>query len=333
MPYLVDMQDLHDIRAKGKIYQWSAEQGVADIVISEFMDEPVIRETFSAYETLYDPALVDRPDDLFAALAPAKALIVRNRTLVNGVLLNAAPKLRVIGRLGVGLDNIDMDACAARNIAVCPATGANNLSVAEYVITASLLMLRKAWFATGSVADGDWPRMQMIGRELSGKKLGLVGNGAIARQTKILAAPFGLTVAAYDPYLAENDPVWQGVERLSLEGLLAQSDIVSLHVPLTAETRYMIDGPAIAGMKKGALLINAARGGVVEETALIKALRAGKLGGAALDVYEHEPVTRETGARFQSVPNLLLTPHIAGVTEEANARVSQLTAENVLRFL
>ncbi|HYE52032.1 MAG TPA: hydroxyacid dehydrogenase [Azospirillaceae bacterium] len=306
---------------------------MADIVISEFMDEGVVREAFGGRDVLYDPKLVDRPDDLRAALADARALVVRNRTQVRGALLETAPNLKVVGRLGVGLDNIDMQACAARGIAVCPATGANDLSVAEYVVTAALVLLRGAYHAADRVAAGAWPRMDLIGREMSGRRMGLVGYGAIARATAERVRALGMRVAAYDPYLPEGHAAWAGTERMGLEELLRASDVVSLHVPLTPETRRLIDARALSLMPRGAILINAARGGVVDEAALAAALREGRLGGAALDVFEAEPLDAAAGAVFQGIPNLILTPHIAGVTEEGNLRVSQVTAENVLKHL
>ena len=304
-----------------------------EIVISEFMDEAAIRASFASRDVLYDPKLVDDPARLASAVRDARALIVRNRTQVRGALLEAAPRLQVVGRLGVGLDNIDVPACEARGIAVYPATGANDLSVAEYVITAALLLLRRAWLSTSRVVAGEWPRTELMGREMDGKRLGLVGYGAIARVTGRMARGLGMTVAAYDPLLAADHPAWQGAERLEFPALLASSDVVSLHVPLTDRTRNMLDAAAIRGMKRGAILVNAARGGVVDELALCDALRSGHLGGAALDVFEREPVDAAYGARFAGVPNLVLTPHIAGVTDESNVRVSSVTAEAVARHL
>lgn len=306
---------------------------MADIVITEFMDEEVIVRDLAGRDVVYDPTLVDRPDALAGLLAGARALVVRNRTQVRAPLLASAPRLRVVGRLGVGLDNIDVDACRARNIAVCPATGANDIAVAEYVLTAALVLLRKAWAATPRVVAGDWPRMELIGREVSGQRLGLVGLGAIARQTATRARALGMIVAAFDPLLPADHAAWSGVERMGLESLLAESDVVSLHVPLTAQTRSMIDASALARMKPRAVLINAARGGVVDEEALVAALRAGALGGAALDVFDAEPLDAARGSRFAGIPGLLLTPHIAGVTEQSNVRVSAVTAAAVLRHL
>ncbi|MGB8327365.1 MAG: hydroxyacid dehydrogenase [Steroidobacteraceae bacterium] len=306
---------------------------MAEIVICEFMDESIVRQAFAGRDALYDPKLVDAPGDLATALGNARALIVRNRTRVDSALLAQAPRLRVVGRLGVGLDNIDLEACKARAIQVIPATGANDIAVAEYVITAMLVLLRRAWFASAAVAAGEWPRMALIGRETSGKRLGLVGLGAIARDTAQRARALGMSVAACDPHLPDSHPGWQLAERLDLDTLFASSDAVSLHVPLTPATRGLADARRLALMKRGAILINSARGGVVDESALVHALRAGQLGGAALDVFEREPLDADAGRRFAGLPNLLLTPHIAGVTEESNVRVSAVTAAAVLRTL
>jgi (S)-sulfolactate dehydrogenase len=307
---------------------------MTDIVISEFMDEAVVRTAFARHEVLYDPGLVDDRARLLAAVADARALIVRNRTQVRGPLLEAAPKLTVVGRLGVGLDNIDVGACKARGIAVLAARGANDIAVAEYVITAALVLLRGAWHASGDVSRGAWPRAALIGREISGKTLGLVGYGGIAREAGRRAGALGMRVLAYDPHLPAHDTsAWAGAERRDLASLLADSDVVSLHVPLTPETRNLIDAAAIHRMKPSAVLINTSRGGVVDEAAVVAGLRDKRLSGAALDVFEHEPLDADAGALFRDVPNLLLTPHIAGVTDESNARVSEVTAHAVLARL
>jgi (S)-sulfolactate dehydrogenase len=172
-----------------------------------------------------------------------------------------------------------------------------------------------------------------MGRELAGKRLGLVGYGAIARVTARMARGLGMSVAAYDPLLPADDAAWGETLRQSLPELLAASEVVSLHVPLPDATRDMIDAAGLAAMKRGAILVNAARGGVVDEAALVAALRSGHLGGAALDVFAREPVDAAAGALFAGVPNLILTPHIAGVTEESNVRVSAVTAAAVARHL
>lgn len=307
------------------------------IIITEFMDEAAIREGLPGFEVLYDPALVDKPDALMSLAPRARALIVRNRTQVRGALLAAATGLKVVGRLGVGLDNIDVEACKARGIAVCPASGANDVSVAEYVIATAMLLLRGAYGATGEVAAGAWPRNQLVGREISGKRLGLVGFGAIARETARRAAALGMEVCGFDPFLPAGHPAWSPdwgpVTPMTLADLLRVSDVVSLHVPLTDATRNMIDAAALTTMKPDAILVNAARGGIVDEPAVAAALRAGTLGGAALDVFDREPLKGPDGAVFEGVPNLILTPHIAGVTAESNVRVSWVTVENVRRHL
>lgn len=306
---------------------------MADIVICEFMDEAVIDAAFAGRDVLYDPTLVDHADALHAALADARAIIVRNRTQVRAALLDAAPKLTVVGRLGVGLDNIDLAACKARGIAVHPASGANDLAVAEYVVACALTLLRGAYAASDRMIDGSWPRMSLIGRELSDTCMGLVGFGAIARAVAVRVQALGMRVVAYDPYLPADDAAWKTVEQLTLQQVLQQADVVSLHVPLTEETRHLIDAQALSVMQPRAIVINAARGGVVDEPALAAALREGKLGGAALDVFEREPLDAASGAIFAGLQNLILTPHIAGVTEQSNVRVSEVTAQNVLQAL
>jgi (S)-sulfolactate dehydrogenase len=306
---------------------------MAGIIITEFMDEAAVARLSEAHDTLYDPKLVDDPVALHGLLASAKALVVRNRTQVREALLGMGPKLKVVGRLGVGLDNIDVDACRARSIKVIPATGANDLSVAEYVITSALMLLRGAWLRSEDVAAGAWPRQSMMGRELAGKTIGLVGYGSIAREVAWRAHMMGMSIVAYDPYLTADHPGWQIARNVSLDAALELADVVSLHTPLTDATRNMIDAEALAKMKSGAILVNAARGGIVDEAALAAALKDGRIGGAALDVFETEPLTAEAGAKFAGLSNLILTPHVAGVTEESNERVSHLIADKVLEVL
>ena len=304
------------------------------IVISEFMDDSAVQLLRADFEVLHDSSLVDRPADLRTAMKLADALIVRNRTQVDSALIAGSPRLKVVGRLGVGLDNIDIGACSARGIAVIPATGANAVSVAEYVVATAMMLLRGVYSASGDVAAGRWPRARLSqGRELRGKTLGLIGFGSIGRVTARLAQNLGVIVLAHDPMVAADDPAWREskVANRSLDALLAEADVVSLHVPLIAQTRGMLNASRIALMKRGAVLINSARGGIVEESAVIDALRAGALGGAALDVFEHEPLA--ANAAWADVPNLILTPHVAGVTVEANARVSDLIAERVANAL
>lgn len=304
------------------------------ICISEFMDPDAVAALTPGFELRYEPDWVDRRAELLAALPSADALIVRNRTQVDAALLDSAPRLRVVGRLGVGLDNIDVESCKARGIRVIPATGANARSVAEYVVTTAAMLLRGAYQSSGEVVQGKWPRARLSeGRETLGKTLGLIGFGDIGRQTAALAQAFGMRVVAHDPMLRDDDPVWQrsGVAPRGLDALLAEADAVSLHVPLVPATRHLLDARRLAAMRPGAVLINTARGGVVDEAALAAALREGHLAGAALDVFEREPLP--AGSPLDGVPNLVLTPHIGGVTREANARVSMMIAQQVRQAL
>lgn len=306
---------------------------MADIVVTEFMDQAAVDDLARDYGVLYDRDLHEKPAALLAAVADARALVVRNQTQVRGALLGAARGLKVVGRLGVGLDNIDLPACAARGIRVCPATGANDESVAEYVVAAALILLRGAYRATAEVAAGRWPREALMGGEALGRTLGLVGFGGTARAAARRGRALGLEIAAFDPLLPADDAAWRGARRRGLPALLAESDVISLHVPLNDTTRRMIGAAELAACKPGAVVINAARGGVLDEDAAIAALKSGRLGGLALDVFETEPLTAAAGARFAGLPNLLLTPHIAGVTRESNVRISSVTAANVRRVL
>ena len=304
---------------------------MGQIVVAEFMEAAAVESLRAAQPTHYDPRLFEDPAALRAALADARALIVRNQTQVDAELLAAAPGLKVLGRLGVGLYNIDLPACRVRQIDVIPASGANADSVSEYVVLAIGTLLRGAFGATAEVAAGAWPRDRLIGgREMAGKTLGIIGFGDIGRRVARLAEAFRMRILGYDPLISATHADWSETktEMVGLEELLARADAVTLHVPLGPETHGLLSAPQLALMKPDAVLVNAARGGVVEEAALAAALREGRLGGAALDVFEVEPLP--AGSPLAGVPNLLLTPHIAGATVESNARVSSLIAARVL---
>ena len=304
------------------------------VVIPEFMDEAAVDALRRRFEVVFDASLVQRRPELLRDVGAAHGLIVRNRTRVDKELLEAAPMLTVVGRLGVGLDNIDLTACEARRIEVIPARGANALAVAEYVIAVSLILLRGAFLATDAVAAGSWPREAFSGgREVAGRTLGIVGFGSIGQVTARLAGGLGMEVIAFDAEIDSMAPLWieQQVTPRGLDELLREADVVSLHVPLTPKTRHLIDAGRLALMKPGAVLVNTARGGIVEEAALASMLRAGRLAGAALDVFEMEPL--QAASPLAGCPNLLLTPHIAGVTRESNLRVSTLIADRVAAAL
>lgn len=307
---------------------------MARIVISEFIDERALPALRARHDVLYDPKLVDDAPRLRAEAATVDALIVRNRTQVRGELLDALGRCKVIGRLGVGLDNIDVPGCEARGMKVIPATGANALSVAEYVIASAMLLLRGAYQSTAAVAAGQWPRNALSnGRETSGKTLGLIGFGSIGQLSAKLARGLGMQVIAFDAMMDGDHPAYAGggVRAVGLDELIVGADVISLHVPLVDSTRNLFDAKRIAAMKRGAVLINTARGGIVDEVALAAALKAGQIGGAALDVFGAEPVL--ASPHFVDCPNLLLTPHVAGVSAESNERVSFLIADKVLEAL
>lgn len=308
---------------------------MSDIVITEFMDDAAVDTLRARFSVHYDPALADDQDAIPGLLQDTRALIVRNRTQVRDAVLDAGVNLECIGRLGVGLDNIDVDACKSRGVAVFPATGANDASVAEYVVTTAMMLLRGAYRATDAVAKGTWPRQALIGREIGGRTLGLIGYGAIARETAARFRALGANVIAYDPFVADDAAIWAetSAKPVSFDSVLAEADVISLHVPLTKDTRDMINAEALEKMKPDAILINAARGGIVDEAAMASALRNGALGGAALDVFASEPLDADHGAHFIGLDNIILTPHIAGVTEESNVRVSNLIAETVTKHL
>lgn len=303
------------------------------LLICEFMDAAAVDRLRASHEVDYRPELVDQPALLAQAAASCDALIVRNRTQVRGELLASLERCRVVGRLGVGLDNIDVAACEARGIAVIPATGANALSVAEYVVATTMLLLRGAYGSTAQVAAGVWPRAALgQGRETSGKTLGIIGFGSIGRMVTGLAQSLGMKVIGYDALLPAGGPVWReaGVASMNLDELVAQADVVTLHVPLVEATRGLFGADRIAAMKPGGILINTSRGQVVDAAAVAAALRSGHLGGAALDVFDAEPLP--VSPQLQDCPNLLLTPHISGVSAESNERVSALIADRVIEY-
>jgi (S)-sulfolactate dehydrogenase len=303
------------------------------VVISEFMDEAAVAELRQHFDVLYDPELHGDRAALAQSITHADALIVRNRTRVDEDLLALQQQLQVVGRLGVGLENIDLPVCQKLGIEVIPATGANARAVAEYVICTAMMLLRGTYHASADVAAGKWPREKMAhGHETAGRRLGIVGLGSVGQCTAALAHAIGMHVQAYSPSLPSTDDAWRNVERCdSLEALLSTSDVVSLHVPLHDKTRNLMSASRLALMKPQAILINVSRGEVLDEQALASALREGRLGAAALDVFTQEPLAATSV--LANIPTLILTPHIAGVTHESNQRVSALIAQAITKKL
>jgi (S)-sulfolactate dehydrogenase len=307
---------------------------MSSILISEFITSQALETLRSKHSVVYEPELYKDRAALIAATQNVEALIVRNLTQVNEEVLAKAARLKVVGRLGVGLENIELPACAQRNIKVIPATGANAESVAEYVIGAAIALTRGFIPATISTLKGEWPRPRFSAyHEFLGKTIGIVGFGSIGRIVAKKANAFGLKCLAYDPVLSGNEVVLEGfkVPLVSLNALLSQSDAVTLHLPFLPETKGLFNLDILSQMKAGACLINTARGGIVDEFALAECLRSGHLGGAALDVFSAEPA--KDLSHLVGIENLILTPHIAGVTHESNERVSQMIADEVNLFL
>jgi D-3-phosphoglycerate dehydrogenase len=254
------------------------------------------------------------------ALREAEALIVRSATKVGKELFDDAPRLKVIGRAGVGIDNIDLTEATARGIAVYNAPGGNTVAAAELTVALILSAARYVPEADRSIREGRWDRAQFRGVQLQGRTLGLIGAGRIGGEVSKLCRAFGMTTIGYDPYLTEEQAAQLGIDLVGMEDVLALADVISLHVPLTNDTRGMINGVAFLKMKKHALLVNASRGGVVDEEALAGALSQGVIAGAALDVYETEPIPENSP--LLGAPNLVLTPHLGASTTEAQVLVA-----------
>ena len=303
------------------------------ILITEFMNEKAIDLLRSKYNVIYDKSLADNQEKIPDMMKDIKAIIVRNRTQVNKNLLNRSPNLLCVGRLGVGLDNIDLETCKERNLKVYPATGANSNGVVEYVLTSALVLMRGAFNKTEEMVSGKWPREQSSGNEITGKVLGLVGFGEIAQKTANLAKNFNMQIMAFDPFLDKKSSAWNNVENVNLEELLRNSDVISVHTPLNEGTHHLINSTNLNFMKKTAVIINAARGGVIDDKALSEKLRKNEIKGAALDVYETEPMDINSGSYFHNLKNVILTPHIAGVTKESNVNVSAMIANKIDKHL
>jgi len=261
------------------------------------------------------------------ALSTADALIVRSATTVTRELISLAEQLKAIGRAGVGVDNIDIPAATERGIAVFNAPGGNTVAAAELTIGLMLAVARKIPSADASLRLGRWDRTAFRGVELWGKTLGLIGAGRIGGEVAVRCKAFGMGVLAYDPYLTQQRAVEIGAQLVPLEDVLELADFISIHVPLTDETRDMVDADALRRMKSSAIVVNASRGGVVDEQALAAALIAGEIAGAALDVYKTEPLPEENP--LLRAPNLVLTPHLGASTVEAQIGVATEVAERI----
>jgi D-3-phosphoglycerate dehydrogenase / 2-oxoglutarate reductase len=254
------------------------------------------------------------------ALPRAHALLVRSDTEVTAELIDLGAALRVIGRAGIGVDNIDVPAATRRGIAVLNAPGANTVSAAEHTFAVLLALVRRVAWAAQSMRTGAWERKAFSGTELRGKVFGVIGLGRIGAHVSAIAKAFGMKVVAHDPYLSERRAQDLSVELLALDDLLARADVVTLHLPLSDATRHLLDAGRIATMKPTAVLVNTARGGLVDEAALLEAVEAGRIAGAALDVFAEEPLPADSPLRTSD--RIILTPHLAASTAEAQERVA-----------
>ncbi|HEY8183551.1 MAG TPA: phosphoglycerate dehydrogenase [Thermoanaerobaculia bacterium] len=277
----------------------------------------------------YRPGL--KGEQLLRAVTESDALITRSGTAVTRELVNAGKRLRIVGRAGVGLDNVDVDACTERGILVINAPTANILSATEHTMAMLLALCRNIPEAHASVKRGEWTRSKFMGIELSGKILGVIGLGRIGTRVTTRARAFGMRVLAYDPYIAQTVGEKVGAEMVSLDDLLAQADVITVHTPLSDETRGMLGAKEIAKMKDGVITLNIARGGLYDEKALADALASGKISGAAVDVYVEEPPQKDHP--LLKLNNVILSPHIGANTIEAQDRVAVQTSEMVVDAL
>lgn len=283
----------------------------------------------SRFELELKPGL--KGDDLANAISTADAVLVRSATRITRESLARADRLKAIGRAGVGVDTIDVEAASERGIPVLTAPAGNTISAAELTMALLLSLARKVPAADRSMKAGEWDKKSFTGIELYGKSLGLVGAGRIGGQVAKRARAFGMKVVVYDPFLTGERARELDVETGALADVLANSDVISVHVPLTDETRGLIGAAELATMKRSALVLNVARGGVLDEAALLDALQQGRIAGAALDVFEKEPLPADHPLR--TMPNVLLTPHLGASTTDAQEKVAVEIADAVRRTL
>ena len=271
-----------------------------------------------------------KPEELKAIIGNYDALIVRSQTQVPAEIIEAGEKLKVIGRAGVGVDNIDVAAATKKGIVVVNAPTANTVSAAEYTIALMLALSRNIPKANSQLKSGRWQRKELVGTELRNKTLGIIGLGNVGSEVAKRAQAFEMCVIAHDPFVSTNYARKLKVDLVPLDQLLEQSDFITLHVPLTATTKGLIGAEELAKVKPTARIINCARGGLVDEEALVKAIEDEKIAGAAFDVFSTEPVT--DSSRFKS-DKIVVTPHLGASTIEAQANVAKDIAEQVLTVL
>jgi D-3-phosphoglycerate dehydrogenase len=303
-----------------------------DVLISENIAGNAVDALASRFEVIAKPELWRDPQALAEQITCVRAVIIRNQTQITAELLRSARKLLVVGRAGVGLDNVDVSACTKAGIIVTSTPDQNAISVAELTIGLMISMARHIPMADADTKQGNWNRQRFYGTELYGKTFGIVGAGRIGFLTARRAQALGMEVLAYDPFISRDNVFLAELNArlVSLDELLVQSDVVSCHLPSTPQTVRLLNGRSFARMKPGATFINTSRGDVVDESGLLEALQSGKIAGAALDVRASEP---PIAAELERLPNVLLTPHIAALTREAQDRVTNAICDDVARVL
>jgi len=269
-------------------------------------------------------------DELLAAVADVEGIVVRSDTRITAEVMRAAPRLRVVGRAGAGVDNIDVAAATKRGIVVMNAPGENTISAAEHTLSMILALARQIPQADRSMKAGRWDRGRFLGVELFGKTLGILGLGKVGREVAARARAFGMQVIGYDPVVSEEVAARLGVGLVGLAAIYEQADFITLHLPLTGETRHLIGRAELARCKRGVRILNVARGGIIDESALVEALQTGLVAGAALDVFEQEP---PSGSPLLAIDSVILTPHLGASTQEAQEKVAVRIAEQIAAYL
>ena len=303
-----------------------------NILITEFIDPEALKILSKDFNVIYKKDIWENSDYLKKEINKFEGIIVRNKTNLNQSILEKAVNLKYIGRLGVGLDNIDTEYCKKNNIFVQPATGMNADSVAEYVISSSLSLLKKTKLINAKTQSGQWPRTSIATNELKGKILGLIGFGDIAKKVLKLINAFEVTTISFDPFITSQEMEEHNVKKVTFENILSLADIISIHVPLNNETKYLFDKKTFQKMNNKPIIINSSRGGIINETDILEAYKNNYISGFALDVYEHEPVNKIFLKNITNDMNCILSPHIAGVTEESNTRVSEFIMNKTNEF-
>lgn len=282
----------------------------------------------------FEVVVLDKPlpeSELLPLVGDVVAMVVRSETKISAAVVEAAPKLRVVGRAGVGVDNVDVEAATRRGIVVMNTPGGNTISTAELTFSMLMALARKIPQAHMSMKEGKWDRKLFKGTELYSKTLGILGMGRIGGEVAKRAKAFGMRVLAYDPYLSLARAKAMEVELKELDAIYEEADFITVHMPLTDETRNMLDHRAFSKMKPSTCILNCARGGIVHEGDLVEALQNGRLGGAALDVYETEPAPADSPLRL--LPQVIMTPHLGASTVEAQENVGIEVAEAITDFL